>query len=635
MKHVIIGTAGHIDHGKTTLIRALTGRETDTLEEEKKRGISINLGFTYFDLPSGKRAGIIDVPGHEKFIKNMLAGVSTVDVVLLVIAADEGVMPQTKEHLEILSLLNVKKGIVVLTKKDMVDEEWLEMITEDVKEKLKGTFLENAPLVQVSAKNKDGIKALIDEIEKATDEVESKDREGHFRLPVDRVFTISGFGTVVTGTIISGRVSVGDTIEVYPETIQGKVRNIQVHEEDKPFAEAGQRSAINLSNIKKEDIKRGDIIATPNIMEPSYIIDCSFKYLSSQSKNLENRQRVRVYHGTKEIIGRVILLSDEELKPGDESYIQLRLEDTITAQRGDRIVIRNYSPMETIGGGVIIEPVGKKVKRFDEEYIKELKIKEKGSAEDIIEKVLEGISGSFPDSKEILKSLGRKEEKLEEYLGVLLKDRKIINLVSLDKPVYIHSKFFMNKGDEIVKLLEGYHKANPLKVGMSKEEIKSKVFGPKLKGKNYDEILKILEEKGEIKIKGSFIAKNDFQVNFTKEQERIKNKILKTYEEGKYQTPKYEDIIKDEKDKGAFKMVYQYLLDGEDIIKTVDDCFFSKNNYLKAKELVIEYINKNGSITAGEARDLFNTSRKYAVAILESFDNIKLTKRVEDKRILA
>ena len=635
MKHVIIGTAGHIDHGKTTLIRALTGRETDTLEEEKKRGISINLGFTYFDLPSGKRAGIIDVPGHEKFIKNMLAGVSTVDVVLLVIAADEGVMPQTKEHLEILSLLNVKKGIVVLTKKDMVDEEWLEMITEDVKEKLKGTFLENAPLVQVSAKNKDGIKALIDEIEKATDEVESKDREGHFRLPVDRVFTISGFGTVVTGTIISGRVSVGDTIEVYPETIQGKVRNIQVHEEDKPFAEAGQRSAINLSNIKKEDIKRGDIIATPNIMEPSYIIDCSFKYLSSQSKNLENRQRVRVYHGTKEIIGRVILLSDEELKPGDESYIQLRLEDTITAQRGDRIVIRNYSPMETIGGGVIIEPVGKKVKRFDEEYIKELKIKEKGSAEDIIEKVLEGISGSFPDSKEILKSLGRKEEKLEEYLDVLLKDRKIIKLVSLDKPVYIHSKFFMNKGDEIVKLLEGYHKANPLKVGMSKEEIKSKVFGPKLKGKNYDEILKILEEKGEIKIKGSFIAKNDFEVNFTKEQERIKNKILKTYEEGKYQTPKYEDIIKDEKDKGAFKMVYQYLLDGEDIIKTVDDCFFSKNNYLKAKELVIEYINKNGSITAGEARDLFNTSRKYAVAILESFDNIKLTKRVEDKRILA
>ena len=634
MKHVIVGTAGHIDHGKTTLIRALTGRETDTLDEEKKRGISINLGFTYFDLPSGKRAGIIDVPGHEKFIKNMLAGISSIDVVLLVIAADEGVMPQTEEHLEILSLLNIKKGIVVLTKKDMVDEEWLSMIEDDIKEKLKGTFLEKSTLIAVSGKTKDGISELIEEIEKATDEVESKDREGHFRLPVDRVFTISGFGTVVTGTIISGRVSVGDSLELYPSKIECKVRNIQVHEENQTHAEAGQRCAINLTNIKKDDISRGDILSSINIMEPSFILDCKFKYLNSQDNNLENRQRVRVYHGTKEVLGRLVLLDKDELKPGEEGYCQIRLEEELTTQRGDRIVVRNYSPMTTIGGAIIIEPHSKKVKRFDNEYIEELKIKESGSSEDIVEKVVETISSNFPDTKEILKALGRNEESIEEILQTLLKNKKIIKLNSLDNSLYIHSRFLMNKCDEINNILDKFHKENPLKVGISKEEVKSKVFGKKLKGKTYDELLKLLEERGELKIINSFLAQNDFEIKFTKEQKRIKDKMIKAYKEGNLQPPKFDDIIKDEKDKSACKMVYQCLLDSEDLIKVADDCIFLKENYLKAKQDIIKYITDNGSISAGEARDMWNTSRKYAVGLLEHFDTIKLTKRLEDKRVL-
>lgn len=343
MKHIIIGTAGHIDHGKTTLIKALTGRETDTLKEEKDRGISINLGFTYFDLPSGRRAGIIDVPGHEKFIKNMLAGISSIDVVLLVIAADEGIMPQTREHFEILQLLNVKKGIIVLTKSDLVDAEWIEMIKGDLKDEFKGTFLENAPIHAVSSKTKTGFEALVMDIDKITEEVAAKDTEGHFRLPVDRAFTISGFGSVVTGTIISGRVKVGDTIEVYPSKVVTKVRGIQIHDKPEEFGEAGQRCAINLANIKLSEIGRGDVVSKVNIMEPSFSIDCVLYYLKSAKKPLVNRQRVRLYHGTDEILCRVVILDREEIAPGESAYVQLRLEKQINAQRNDRFVLRSYS----------------------------------------------------------------------------------------------------------------------------------------------------------------------------------------------------------------------------------------------------------------------------------------------------
>ena len=376
MKNIIIGTAGHIDHGKTTLIKALTGRETDTLEEEKNRGISINLGFTFFDLPSGKRAGIVDVPGHEKFVKNMLAGVSGIDVVLMVIAADEGIMPQTKEHLEILQLLNVKKGIIVITKTDMVEKEWAEMVEEDIKEELKDTFLQNAPVYRVSSKTKEGVKELIEGIDELTEEIHSKDVHGHFRLPVDRVFSVTGFGTVVTGTIISGNVKEGDIAEIYPSKKMTKIRGIQVHDNSVKVGEAGQRCALNLSNIKKTEVKRGDVISVENLMEPSMMIDCKLYYLKSASRPLENRQRVRLYSGTNEIICRAVILDKEIVNPGEEAYIQFRLEKPITVQRNDRYVIRTYSPMITIGGGSVIEPVATKAKRFNQSYVEDLKLKE-------------------------------------------------------------------------------------------------------------------------------------------------------------------------------------------------------------------------------------------------------------------
>lgn len=634
MKHVIIGTAGHIDHGKTTLIKALTGRDTDTLKEEKERGISINLGFTFFDLPSGKRAGIIDVPGHEKFIKNALAGVSSIDIVLLVIAADEGIMPQTIEHFEILQLLNVKRGIIVLTKIDLVDYEWLSMVKEEIKDYFKGTFLENALIHEVCSKTGRGIKELVQEIDTITDEVEAKDTEGHFRLTVDRVFSVSGFGTVITGTIISGRIKEGETVQIYPSNLVTKIRGIQVHENNVKSAEAGERCAINLANLKVSDIRRGDVVSKENIMQPSFNVDCSLHYLKSCEKPLKNRQRVKLYHGTSEIICRIVLLDRENIMPGGNAYVQLRLEEPLTSQRNDRFVIRNYSPMETLGGGVIIDPNAKKAKRFDDLYINELKLKEKGDSESLLEKTVEKLSGEYPDSFIILKALGKNEEDIEENLDSLVKNKKLIKLTALDKPIFINKNFIEKKIKDLEKLLNIFHKGNPLKTGISKEEIKNKLFGKNIKQKTYDEILEIIRERNIIAIHGNFIALQDFQIKYNKEQQRIKDSIISYFKEGMYSPPKYEEISQYEKDKKSFKMVYDSLLENGKLVKVSEDCVLLKDYYEKGKEKIINFIKENKSISAAQCRDLLNTSRKYAVALLEHFDSIKLTKRIEDIRVL-
>jgi len=634
MKHIVIGTAGHIDHGKTTLIKALTGRETDTLREEKERGISINLGFTFFDLPSGRRAGIIDVPGHEKFVKNMLAGVSSIDIVLLVIAADEGVMPQTREHFEILQLLNVKKGIIVLTKSDLVDEEWLSMVKEEVIDEFKGTFLENAPIHAVSSKTKLGMEDLIKDIDILTGEIDTKDVGGHFRLPVDRVFSISGFGTVVTGTVISGMVEEGQWIEVYPSKIKAKVRGVQVHDSPVKIAEAGQRCAINISNIKTTDVKRGDVISTEDIMEPTLMVDCRLYYLKSAPKPLENRQRVRLYHGTSEILCRVVIIDKEEVKPGEEAYVQLRLEKPLTAQRNDRYVIRNYSPMFTIGGGAIIEPLAQKSKRFDLSYIEELKIKESGSTFSIVENTVKNLSGEFPKASDILKAMGKNEEDLEGKLDYLANEGKIIKLVSLDKPVYVHLDFINKKLEVIIETLEKYHKENPLRWGISKEEIKNKVFGKGLKQKIYDELLIILEKRHRINIHGKFISLYGFEINYSKEQNSIKENIIKEFSLNEFSPPKYSDLEAKEKDDKNLKMVFESLLDEGVIIRVAEDCFFVKSSYDKCRDMIEKYINENQSITVAQLRDILDTSRKYAMALIEHFDAIKFTKRIDDKRVL-
>ncbi|MBC2579269.1 selenocysteine-specific translation elongation factor [Clostridium sp. DJ247] len=634
MKHIVIGTAGHIDHGKTTLIKALTGRETDTLREEKERGISINLGFTFFDINSEKRAGIIDVPGHEKFIKNMLAGVSGIDLVLLVIAADEGIMPQTREHLEILQLLNIKKGIIVITKCDLVEEEWLTMIKQDIISEFTGTFLENAPIYPVSSKTKKGLDLLVKSIDKLTEDIEAKDTQGHFRLPVDRVFSISGFGTVVTGTVLSGTIREGQTIQVYPSNIVTKVRGIQVHEENVKLAEAGERCAINIANIKVDDVKRGDVISSQNLMEASLMIDCKFYYLKSADKPLKNRQRIRLYHGTNEIMCRIVLLDKEELNPGEEGYVQLRLEKPITAQRNDRFVVRSYSPMFTIGGGAIINPVAKKTKRFDLKYIEELKIKESGKTENIIENTIKKLSEKYPNTLDILKALGKNEENIKLELERLIEDNKIVSFGEGDRTVYIHSEFLADKTQQLATMLEIYHRENPLKLGISKEELKNKVFGKVIKQKIYDEILEFLKENNKIKIHGNLVSLSNFTIIYNEKQKSIREKIIKEFMVSKFSPPKYSELQAVENDTKNFKMVFEALLDEGDLIKVSEDCFFLKQHYDEAKEFVIKFIKSSGSISIGDFKDELNTSRKYAIALMENFDSIKLTKRMEDKRVL-
>lgn len=634
MKHVIIGTSGHIDHGKTTLIKALTGRETDKLDEEKKRGISINLGFTFFDLPSGKRAGIIDVPGHEKFIKNMLAGATSLDVVLLIIALDEGIMPQTKEHLEILELLEVKKCIVALTKKDLVDEEWAGMIKDDIKNYLESTSFKDAAMIEVSSKTKEGINELIEEIDKSVEEIEQKDKEGHFRLAVDRSFSVSGFGTVATGTILSGSVKNGDMVQINPSGIEARVRNIQVHDENVEIGEAGQRCALNLAGVTKEEVSRGTVVCTVDTIEPSYMIDCKFRYLKSNEKNLINRQRVRVYHGTSEILGRVVILDKEEIEPGQDAYIQLRLESEICAQKGDNLVIRNYSPMITLGGGKVINPVARKAKRFKEDYLIELKLMEKGSIEEVVENVVLSLSENFPNSQEIIKGLGRNVENIDYILEKLYENKKIIKIENGKSKFFIHNKFFTKKSEEIYEILKNFHKENPLNVGMNKEELRSKSFSNKVKQKIFQNFLELMKEKEIIKEGANVVALKEFEINLTKVQRGIKEKILETYLESGITSPKIKDIIDDKKLEKEYLKIYNLLVEEGTLVKLPEDVVMHKEVIDSVKDKIIEWLNKNGSITLGEAKELLGVSRKYLVAILEYLDQAEITKRLEDKRVL-
>lgn len=622
MKNIIIGTAGHVDHGKTALIKALTGRDTDRLQEEKQRGMTIDLGFTYFDLPSGIRAGIIDVPGHEKFIKNMLAGAYGIDIVLLVIAADEGIMPQTKEHIDILSFLGIKNGIVVITKCDMVDDEWLNMMKDDIKKGLSYTFLKDAPVAVVSSVTGEGINQLIKLIDEKAQNFQKEIWEGIYRLPIDRIFSVAGFGTVVTGTLVSGMIKIGDKVMIYPDMSESRVRNLQVHDKDVKEAYAGQRTAINLANINTDKLKRGDVIAPPGAIEPSDIIDVRLSLLKS-SKIIENRDRIRFYTGASETIGRIILLDKSELKAGENAYAQILLENYVSVLNGDYFVIRTYSPMITIGGGIILVSNPLKHKRFKNDVIEELKKIEKFGMDFLIEKK---ISNSIlpVDFSEI------------ERIAGISNLEKIINsnpsIIKLDKNgiIYLYHKETFNKVCENAKnILAQYHKNNPLREGMPKEEFKSKIFKD-FKSNLNEFIVELMVEEKIIKIRGQFVSLWGYNIVLTPEQETIKNEIMKVYENAGYNVPKPTEFP----DYKKVAAVFEYLINEGRLIKINEEIFLTENNFLKAKDILTNYLKENKEITLAIYRDLLKTSRKYAVGILEYFDSIKLTKKVGDIRIL-
>ena len=635
LKNIIIGTAGHIDHGKTTLVKALTGRDTDRLREEKERGISIELGFTYFDLPSGRRAGIIDVPGHEKFIKNMLAGAGGIDVVVFVIAADEGVMPQTREHLNILSMLKVKNGIIALTKKDMVDQEWLDMIIEQVRDEVEDSFLKDAKIIPVSSINGDGLKELVAEIDSVTEVVEEKDTHEVFRLPVDRSFTITGFGTVVTGTLISGIIKVEDKVEIYPHKTETRVRSIQVHEKNVKTAYAGQRVAVNIANVKLDEIRRGDVLAKPGSMESTMMLDARLELLKNADKSIDNRDRLRLYHGTSEIMCRVVLLDREELKSGESAFVQLRLEEETACMKGDRFVIRTYSPMLTIGGGTVLDSNPPKRKRFMEDVIEELKIKEKGNPAEVVERYLIQNSDKYPEKKTIIKAVGNIGVELyDKIVAELLEKQLVFEFKSGEDTYLLHVRYLKDVETKLTEILEAYHKRNPLKIGISKEELKTKIFEG-IKPRLADLVFGYFEAEGIINIESQYIAKSGFTVQFNKLQTQIRDLIKKNYQEKPFNPPKITELAEASRlDRNQCQIVYNALIEMGELIKLDEDTAFSKDAYSEAVELLRKFLMENGSIQLGQFRDILGTSRKYAMALLDYFDQNKITKRVGDNRVL-
>lgn len=632
MKHIVIGTAGHIDHGKTSLVKALTGNDLDRLKEEKLRGITIENGYTYFNLDEDIRAAIIDVPGHEKFIKNMIGGAASIDIVMMVIAADEGVMPQTIEHFNILKLLDIKSGIIVLTKKDLASEDIIEIVKEDINDMVKGSFLEHCKIVEVSSKSKEGIDNLIYELRTLVKEAEEKNKEALFRMSIDRIFSVKGIGTIVTGTALGGTISINDEVEINPGGLISKVRGIEVHNEKREFANAGERTAINLPNLKKEELKRGMVIGEPSKEISSFIIDCKVTLLKDAEKSIKNRDRVRIYCNTNEIMGRVILLDREELKSGETANVQIRLEEELCSKYKDKIIIRTYSPMYTIGGGIILEARANKAKRFNEKYIMNLKMKEEGSLKDRISNYILNNDNKMTTVLEVKNSFNSNEEEIEKAFKNLEEEKSII---LIGDNFYIHSKYLSELSNKIEKYFKEYYSKESFKLGVNKEEFKKNILNFKVKGNIFNELLELLKERKIINYNETLVWAFERKVKFTEEENKIKEMFIEKYLKGGFKTEKAEDIIGKIDKKLKAKEIYNYLIDTKELIYIGEGITLHKDNLEKVKNLVINYIKENGSINIGQLKELIDSSRKYLVPILEYLDREKVTKRVEDKRVLA
>ena len=635
MKNIIVGTAGHIDHGKTTLIKALTGRNTDRWEEEQRRGITIDLGFTYFDLKNGDRVGIIDVPGHEKFINNMVAGVVGMDLVLLVVAADEGIMPQTREHMDILGLLGIKKSILVINKCDLVDEEWLELVEEEIQEELEGTFLEGAPVVKVSAATGQGLDELTDPIQQLmSDEVVAKDTQTIPRLPIDRVFTLSGFGTIITGTLISGTITKEDVLEMYPIGKECKIRNIQVHGQNQDKCYAGQRVAINLSNVKKKEIRRGCVLAPKNSMKNTDLLDVKLTVLEDSMRILTNHERLHLYTGTSEILCRAVLLDKEQIGPGEEGLVQLRLEEEIAVKRGDRFVVRFYSPMETIGGGIVLEPNPVRKKRFDAQAIEELKKKESGSLGDVMELQIKEHGDTMITLAELAKVMAHSVDELKEYLEEL-EESGTIFVFPMKKDTYLwhrDSEFAVRQ--KIEETLQKYHSEHPYRYGMKKAEIHN-TFLKKIKPNIFDAYIERMTEENVYGRREEYLSLPGYEVPKDAMYLQTEKLIEDTFEKAGYDFVRFSEIDFGKIPRQTAEDVVLMMIDEGKVLRINEEMFTMKHLMDEAKEKIQNHLKEENLITIAQVRDMFSTSRKSAKPILEYMDSIKVTKKTggESERV--
>ncbi len=629
MPSLILGTAGHIDHGKTQLIKALTGIDTDRLAEEKKRGISIELGFANLKLPSGRTLGVVDVPGHERFVKNMVAGATGIDLVLLVVAADDGVMPQTREHLAIIDLLGIERGVVAITKSDLAEEEWIELVKEEVATLISDSSLAGAPILSVSSRTGQGLDELRAVLDELSAEVEARSSDSPFRLPVDRVFTMAGAGTVITGTLWSGAVAIDDDIEVLPSAGRARARSIQVHGEQVSEARAGQRVAINLAGLAKHEIARGDVLQAPGYLTPSVVLDAEVKLLPYWRKPLVNQQRVHVHHGTSEVLARITVLGGDDIPPGESGFVQLRLEEPLAAHHDDRFILRSYSPTETMGGGRVLDATPARHRRHDPGVLKRLDALKRQDASWLVLTSLEESPGplSLPD---IARASQLEEAEAKKTLGTLSGIRRFD---VEGKPYYWTEAALERTAAAFEERLLEFHKANPNAVGIDKQVLKGlmmKAARPKV----YDALLAELSSKGSLVIDQATVRHPKASVSAMKEQEELARRLVELLASQGVAPEQPRELAEAlGKQPELVRSLLGKLVSQGALVKA-GDFTFAPPVIEDVRGKLVEYLKANERITASEFRTLIGASRKYAIPLLEYFDSSGLTKREGDYRVL-
>ncbi len=634
MKHVIIGTAGHIDHGKTALIKALTGRDTDRFEEEKRRGITIDLGFTYFDLPDGERAGIIDVPGHERFIHNMTAGVTGMDMVLVVIAADEGIMPQTREHIDILTLLGVERYIIVLTKCDLADEEWLSMAEEEIREELGKKLPSDTPLLRVSAVTGEGIPALKEEIGKMAESIRPRSGTGAARLPVDRVFSVAGFGTVVTGTVLNGKIVKGDKLSVYPRGLECRVRGIQVYNEETDFCVSGQRAALNLSGVDRQEIRRGCVVSAEESMRSGRRVDVRIKMLEDSSRVLKNQMRLHFYSGTSELLCRAVLLDHETLLPGESGYAQLRMESDTALRPGDRFIVRFYSPLETIGGGIVLDSDAGKEKRFSSEVLARLRLREEGSREERAELQLREHGGTMVSVEELSRELGLSRSETEDSVSVLKECGRAEEFPVSDSIYIWHAEDERRIREKILQVIGEYLKRYPYRTGIPAAGFRN-ALPQKMKKKAADAYIEWLVRVGVLEKEDGLFAPAGYYPAEDEAYLHVLSVFRKEAADAGYNFRRIDDMEFGKIPESDIREIFSLFQIREEAVEIVPGVFALPEDVSEMERGIRSVLRENGKITVSEVRDMFRTSRRCAKQMLEYTDRTGMTRKegAESERV--
>ncbi|MFQ5638659.1 MAG: selenocysteine-specific translation elongation factor [bacterium] len=629
--HFIIGTAGHIDHGKTALVKALTGIDTDRLKEEQDRGLTIDLGFAHF----GDQTTIIDVPGHEKFIRNMVAGVSTIDIVLFVIAADDGIMPQTREHLDILKILQIKHGIIVLTKIDLVEEDWLELVKEELAGLVKDSFLENASVAPVSSVTAAGIPELKKVLEKRLSELRRSGERGVFWMPVDRSFTMKGFGTVVTGSVLSGEARVGGTLELLPQKKIVKIRGLQSRKQSVSEVGAGDRAAVNLQAIEKQQIRRGDVLAVANYFSPSQRFAARLDLLKSAPHIIKPNTRVRLHFGTTEVMARVSIFSKNRIEPGTSAYVLFHLERPAIARRLDPFVIRQFSPTLTIGGGVILDANSPRRKLSDPASLQLLHTLEKENPAQVLEEKILTAGYTLSTLESLAADIASPIERVERLAGDLQKAGKLTLIRKDGKKAALHVENLNSLTENVQSTLEQFHKNNPAKIGLNKSEI-PKVLKTKIDREVLDYVVNALKERHVLKVTSGLLSLTEHEFALNDELKPLHEKIEKSLYEEKYSTSSSEQLAKKINAQiGDIDDVLAYMVSVKEIVRVEGNLYFHTLQLEKAREKLVSYLKKNHEISVSQFKELLGgTSRKYALPLLIYFDTLGVTERVGEVRIL-